>query len=135
MRAKRIKRGPHGEPTPLSSWTVSSTFILCGTILQFAVVRGYRSDDPTQRLSKSERPVPRNATEARVLTAEEITKLIEHALPTYRPIISTLAYSGLRLSEALGLTWEDVNFEASAQQGDEAESRSPCPVEDRGSST
>jgi integrase len=93
---------------------VSSTYILLGTILQFAVTRGYRADNPISRLSKSERPVPRNATEARVLTADEIETLIEHALPTYRPIISTLAYSALRLSEALGLTWEDIDFEAEA---------------------
>jgi integrase len=112
MRAKRIKRGPKAEPTPLSSWTITSTYILLGTILQFAVTRGYRGDNPISRLSKAERPVARNATEARVITADEITKLIDHSLPTYRPLIATLAYSGLRLSEGLGLTWGDINFEA-----------------------
>jgi integrase len=111
LRAKRIKRGP-GDPRPLSSWTVSSTYVLLGTILQFAVTRGYRADNPVSRLSKAEKPVPRSATEPRVLTADEITKLIDHSLPTYRPLIATLAYSGLRLSEGLGLTWEDINFEA-----------------------
>lgn len=109
MRAKRIKRGD--EERPLSSWTVSSTYVLLGTILQFAVVRGYRADNPTARLSRSEKPVPRNATEARVLTTDEIDKLIHFSLPTYRALISTLAYSGLRLSEVLGLTWDDVSFE------------------------
>jgi hypothetical protein len=55
---------------PLSSWTIKSTIMLAGSILQHAVVHGYRADNPIQRLSKSERPKAKNATEARVVTAE-----------------------------------------------------------------
>lgn len=91
---------------------MQSVFILMSAILQHAVVRGYRADNPVSRLSKAERPKARNASDPRVLTAEEITELIEHVLPTYRPLIATLAYAGLRLSEGLGLTWQEIDFEA-----------------------
>jgi integrase len=35
----------------------------------------------------------------------------EAATPTYRPILTTLAWTGLRVSEALGFRWEDIDFE------------------------
>jgi integrase len=50
-------------------------------------------------------------TEARVLDAKEIEELIACSLDTYKPVVSTLAYSGLRLSEALGLDWNEIDFE------------------------
>src|SRR5262245_1086502 len=31
---------------------------------------------------------------------------------TFRPVASTCAYAGLRISEALGLTWGDLDFDA-----------------------
>jgi integrase len=30
----------------------------------------------------------------------------------YRPLIATLVFTGLRIQEALGLVWEDVDLEA-----------------------
>jgi integrase len=38
-------------------------------------------------------------------------KLIESALPGYRTIIATAVTSGMRLSELLGLRWQDVDVE------------------------
>jgi integrase len=113
VRAKRIKRGgSEGEATPLSSWTVKSIFTLASSILQFAVTRHYRAENPVSKLAKAERPRARNQSEPRALTAPEIEQLIASALPTYRPLIATLAYSGLRMSEALGLTWQEIDFDA-----------------------
>ena len=83
MRSKRIKHGSKGETRPLSSWTVKSTITLAGSILQHAVVRGYRADNPMSRLSKSERPKAKNATEARVLAADEIKALIKNTAHAY----------------------------------------------------
>lgn len=50
--------------------------------------------------------------EARVLTIEEQKKLIEIAL-NYRDseIIVFMLYTGLRLGEALALTWDDIDFD------------------------
>lgn len=44
----------------------------------------------------------------RTINAEQTTTILE-ALPAgYRPLFSLLAYTGLRISEALGLQWQDL---------------------------
>jgi integrase len=45
------------------------------------------------------------------LTEGEIRRLCEIATPRYRPVITTLAWTGLRVSEALALQWRDIDFE------------------------
>ncbi len=58
-----------------------------------------------------EKPAPRNQTKARILQADEVAKLIEHAPPSYRTLILTAAYTAMRQSELLGLRWQDADFE------------------------
>jgi integrase len=81
-------------------------------IFALAVRRGYVHENPLRRLDSSELPKGRNKTEPRVLTREELTKLVSKTPETYKPVISTLAATGLRLQECLGLVWRDVDFEA-----------------------
>jgi integrase len=77
------------------------------------VTRGYRADNPVNRLSKTEKPKAKNKTKARVLDVDQIAALIKHTLPTYRPLIITAVYTGLRQSELLGLRWRDIDFDES----------------------
>jgi integrase len=56
-------------------------------------------------------PRGRNLTEARTLSRDQLAALIEHTPTNYRPIIATLALTGMRIQEALGLVWGDVDFE------------------------
>lgn len=50
---------------------------------------------------------------ATVLTQEQLDALLEAAKDSrYFALIYTIAYTGLRLGEALGLKWEDVDLEA-----------------------
>lgn len=107
VRAKRFNKGSR----PASSSLVNGVYRVLDLILEHALIRGYIASNPARRLSKSEKPKRRNVTEARVLDAKEIQDLIACSLDTYRPVLATLAYSGLRLSEALGLTWDAVDFE------------------------
>jgi integrase len=45
------------------------------------------------------------------LRLEEIPRYLEACDGVYRPLAETLIASGLRISEALGLTWEDVDLD------------------------
>ena len=45
-----------------------------------------------------------------MLRADEIWRLIDATLPTYTTIVTVLGWSGLRVSEAIGLRWRDVDF-------------------------
>jgi integrase len=95
----------------LASWTISGTQAIISAILTFAISRDYISSSPLQRLAKIEKPRQVSKREHRRLTDAEVRGLCEAATPRYKPVVSTLAWTGLRVSEALGLRWEDVDFE------------------------
>jgi integrase len=52
--------------------------------------------------------------ERRSLDSAEISKLLTAAGRRHKALIAVGAFSGLRISEALGLTWEDIDFEDGA---------------------
>jgi integrase len=96
----------------LSDWSRKGMLTPLGRIFSLAVRRGYIFENPLRRLDSSELPKGQNRNEARVLNRDELTALVKHAPETYRPVIATLVYTGLRIQEALGLVWADVDFDA-----------------------
>jgi integrase len=96
----------------LSSWTLRGTLSSAAAIFNHAVARGWISGSPTRRLAKGERPRPRNRRQVRVLSAEETTRVIASARPSWRPLIAAASLTGARIAELLGLRWEDVDWEA-----------------------
>ena len=95
----------------LSPKTVAGALVPLGRVFALALRRGYLHDNPLRRLEASERPRPQRS-EQRVLTHDEIGKLLAASLRSYRPLLATALYTGMRLQELLGLTWADVDFEA-----------------------
>ena len=79
-------------------------------LLAYAVRRGQLAANPVARLERSERPSPGQA-EKRVLDSGEVVRLLDAASETYRPLIVSAVYTGMRQSELLGLTWADVDFD------------------------
>jgi integrase len=96
----------------LKPWTMSGTHTMLSGLFRFALIRSHIATNPLDRLSKIEKPKQVSDRVARRLSDDEIRKLTSATTPTYRPIITTLAWTGMRVSEALGLRWEDVDFEA-----------------------
>jgi integrase len=93
----------------LSGKTIAGALVPLGRIFALALRRGYINDIPLRRLEVSERPRPQKR-EQRVLDHAQISKLLAASLPTYRPLLATALYTGMRLSELLGLTWGEVDL-------------------------
>ncbi len=93
----------------LSGKTIAGALVPLGRIFALALRRGYINDIPLRRLEASERPRPQKR-EQRVLNHEQISKLLAASLPSYRPLLATALYSGMRLSELLGLVWGEVDL-------------------------
>ncbi|MGZ4405134.1 MAG: tyrosine-type recombinase/integrase, partial [Gaiellaceae bacterium] len=95
----------------LASWTIAGTQTIISAILSFALSRGYISTNPLDRVSRIERPRQVSKRVARRLTEGEVRALCNATTPRYRPIVTTLAWTGLRVSEALALRWADIAFD------------------------
>jgi integrase len=67
--------------------------------------------NPVAGLDRNERPRIERA-EMRVLDHAEIRALIDATPPHYRLLVELSIYTGLRQSEALGLTWQDLALAA-----------------------
>ncbi|MBA2558631.1 MAG: site-specific integrase [Propionibacteriales bacterium] len=122
---------------PFASWTIRGTLSPLSAMLGHAARRGMISANPVARLERGERPTVAEK-EKRILTSDEIRKLLKTASPKYRTLIATGIYTGLRLGELLGLTWADVDFDAGFihvrkqldPQGNRVEPKTPCSVRD-----
>ena len=52
------------------------------------------------------------ADERRILTIEQLERLIAALPASYRPLVTFAAYTGVRLGELRALTWADIDLEA-----------------------
>lgn len=95
----------------LSPWTVKRILGALSCVFTFALRRGYIATHPFHRLERDERPHPLRSNQ-RVLSQTELARLFAACPRRYRPLLATGAYTGMRLSEVLGLSWDDVDFAA-----------------------
>lgn len=79
-------------------------------ILRYARRHGWIRADPVELLESWERPRPQRRRQ-RVLGRAEIERLLGACPPNGRLLVTTALYSGLRISEMLGLIWGDVDFQ------------------------
>ena len=91
---------------------MAGTHTVISAIFTFAMSRSYMNSNPLDRLSKMEKPRQIAKHEPRRLSDEEVRALCASSTPAYQGVITTLAWTGLRVSEALGLRWQDVDFDA-----------------------
>ena len=91
-----------------------------GPIFKLAIRRGIVPVSPLALLSDDERPSGGGVREHYVWSPEEIARLVEAAEQLghrevaqydYAPLIRLLVLTGLRVSEALALRWQDVDLE------------------------
>jgi integrase len=106
-----MRKPAKGRPQGYAPWTIRAVLTPLSRVLGYAVKRGMLARNPVRELERGERPAGVERREKRILTSDEIEKLLGKALPTYRPILATLTFAGLRLGEALGLVWADLDLD------------------------
>jgi integrase len=94
----------------LAPGTVTSCVNILSGLLRYAVRRKLISHNPVRDLDRDERPGSERQSEPRYLSAEELERLFAAMGDTFRPVALLCAYSGLRISEALGLRWRDIDL-------------------------
>lgn len=80
-------------------------------LLSYGVKQGICPRNPARDLDREDRPGTQRLSEPRYLTVEEVGRLLAAMGDTFRPVAATCAMAGLRVSEALGLLWREVDFE------------------------
>jgi integrase len=92
--------------------TTANALATLQSVLRFARRRGWIVADPVELLEPEERPRPPRRSRGRVLGREEMARLLDCCPPAGRLQVETALYTGLRISELLGLVWADVDFAA-----------------------
>lgn len=92
-----------------SAKTSAGALATLQSIMRYARRYGWVAGDPVDQLESHERPPPSRRCQ-RVLGREEVNRLLRVCSPHDRLMIATVLYTGLRISEMLGLIWDDVDF-------------------------
>jgi integrase len=95
-----------------STKTTANALATLQSVLRFARRRGWILGDPVELLEPEERPRPPRRLRGRVLGQAEIERLLAACPQRGRLLVETALFSGLRISELLGLTWADIDFAA-----------------------
>lgn len=82
------------------------------SFIRYGMKQGLLTRNVVRDLDRDDRPGSRRLTEPRYLTPDEVRSLLQAMGETFRPLAATCAYAGLRASEALGLRWRDLDFDA-----------------------
>ena len=101
------------ENRRLADWTrVHMYRILAGTFAH-ALRRGVISRNPTDGISKAERPRQRNKRKVSRLVSTDVARLVAAASTARdKAAIGLAAYAGLRIGEVRALHWGEVDFDA-----------------------
>ena len=92
----------------LARGTIRQTKTVLSTALKYAI---YPAElivsNPSTGLSIP-RSAPKQVIERTLITPEQAAALFEHE--RYRPVLKLLYHTGMRISEAMGLTWDDIDL-------------------------
>lgn len=119
-KAKRLKE--------VSPATLNRELALTKTIFNHAIKNNRAIYNPM----KDVKLLPEKNRRLRILSEEEIHRLIECCTPQIRPIVITALNTGMRLGEIIGLLWEDIDFKRNLIYLDKTKSGSPrqIPIND-----
>jgi len=106
----RVAAWSQANERTLAPTTAVLALIALNMVCRFAVRRGWIGVNPVAHLEPGEKPrwTPKPVT---ILEGDKLSQVVAHA-GSYRLLVQFLAYTGLRISEALGVRWKDMDFDA-----------------------
>ncbi len=105
----RVAAWSQANERALAPTTAVIALATLSLVCRYAVRRGWIADNPVATLEPGEKP-RWNPQGVGILDGDDLTTLLAHA-GTYRFLFEFLAYTGLRIGEALGLCWADIDFD------------------------
>jgi integrase len=93
-----------------AAWTIRARWVPLRGLLGYAARNGKIVANPADLLTRRETP-KNGRPKDRFLTAAEIEALITSATGIAALAIPVLLFTGLRVAELLGLTWQDIDFD------------------------
>jgi integrase len=119
------------EDAGLAPATRTGVLNILSAVLEYGRESGeLQGENVARNVPRSWKPGTRATKAPCRLTPQQVGDLLHFLTPLYRPVVSVLAFAGLRVSEALGLTWGDIDLDAatltvSAQRGPDGERVAP----------
>ncbi len=92
-----------------AAWTIRGCLTPLSRMFQYAVRRGWASSNPVTALDRQERPKG-STKQMRILSSEEIKAVLKASTVTYKALLMTAIFAGLRIGELLRLQWDDVDL-------------------------
>lgn len=105
--------------------TIKQAIHLLSTVMQRAVDEGLIATNPCRGIRLPDQARPDTATEARFLTHDEAARLIAATPAHYKPLVTFLFGTGVRISEATAVQARHVNLEAGTVRIEQAWKRVP----------
>jgi integrase len=96
----------------LSPSTITSVLNITSAMMKYAVRNDLREHNPVRDLDSDEKPGAARQTEPRYLSQSDLDFLISKVGAPFQLVVLLCTYAGLRVSEALGLRWCDLDLEA-----------------------
>jgi integrase len=92
-----------------SEWTIAGVLKAANRVFKFAKRRlDWHGDSPVAGLDSSERPSTSATERRRIYRGDELAQTLAAADEPYKTLFALASVTGARLSECLGLVWDDL---------------------------
>jgi len=90
----------------VSDVTINRELAFLRHLYSMAITWGKAIENPVKKVRLAREDNGR----MRILTADEEASLLDHCIPSLKPLVLTALHTGFRTSELLSLTWQDIDF-------------------------
>src|SRR5262249_42651913 len=110
LRQLRSRKGKRKGDRKLSESSLRHSLTVLRAIFRLARSRRIVTRSPLDEPDPGELPRPKTGGHGRRLDEGELDTLVRHAAESYRVGVALIAYTGMRISEACALRWQDVDL-------------------------